>query len=350
MRTNIFDNRAKNQNNQYQLPIWFMRQAGRYHNHYQKIKANSDFMTMCKDPKLAAEITMGPIEDFNFDAAILFSDLLFPLEQLGMGLSYKSGPPTLNFHLNDAQNLNLLTIPEKINDFYGFQTEALKILKEKLPSTKTLLGFVGAPWTLYTYACDGGHNGGLIQAKNGLFDGRWDFFSQVIIEILENNIQAQVQGGADAICLFDTAAGELSPNLFARYHAPIIEKLMQKIKNNHPNLPIIYYAKFITPDHLSHLPYDLFKVLGIDWRFDLKTLRKIIPSHIYLQGNMDPALLHMPWSTLEKELVQLEQSMKNADFDFSKWIFGLGHGVTINTPEINVKNTVKFVHDNFLYL
>ena len=151
----LFESREQTPEGKTKVPVWFMRQAGRYHNHYQGIKKNSDFMTMCKNPELAAEITMGPIDDFNFDAAILFSDLLFPLEQLNMGLSYHSGPPTLEWNMKDLESLNKLKVLEPSEKFYRFQADALRLLKEKLPHPKTLLGFVGAPFTLYTYACEG---------------------------------------------------------------------------------------------------------------------------------------------------------------------------------------------------
>jgi uroporphyrinogen decarboxylase len=168
-------------NGKTQVPVWFMRQAGRYHSHYQNIKKNSDFMTMCKNPKLAHEITMGPIQDFNFDAAILFSDLLFPLEQLGMGLSYESGPPTLAFQLATINDLKKLKLSRPSLDFYQFQKEACTYIREDLNANKTLLGFVGAPFTLYTYAVEGAHKGELTSSKKGFFDGRFNAFMEILL-------------------------------------------------------------------------------------------------------------------------------------------------------------------------
>ncbi len=135
----LFTNRIT-ENNQTQVPVWFMRQAGRYHAHYQNIRKDQEFMNMCKNPKLAHEITHGPIDEFDFDAAILFSDLLFPLEQIGMGLSYHSGPPTLEVKLDELSDLKKLKVIEESKTFYQFQADALTLLKESLPSHKTLLG------------------------------------------------------------------------------------------------------------------------------------------------------------------------------------------------------------------
>ena len=159
----LFNDRKNN------IPVWFMRQAGRYHDHYQKIRANHGFMECCKNAKLASEITLGPVEEFDFDAAIMFSDLLFPLEQLNMGLSYDKGPPTLQVKLNSLESLKKLSIKTPSKDFYNFQRETLCLVAERLPTHKTLLGFVGAPFTLYAYAVEGAHRGNLTDAKKRTF-------------------------------------------------------------------------------------------------------------------------------------------------------------------------------------
>jgi len=157
-------------------PIWMMRQAGRYHKHYQNLKKKYTFEQLCRNPELACEVTLGPIQDFDFDAAILFSDLLFPLEQLNMGLSYHTGPPTLEWKMDSLDSLKNLKVIQKSEDFYKFQGDALGLLKKALPSQKTLLGFVGAPFTLYTYATEGSHAGNLTNSKLGFYDGRFDRF------------------------------------------------------------------------------------------------------------------------------------------------------------------------------
>ena len=160
------------------VPVWFMRQAGRYHKHYQAIRKDREFMKMCKSPELACEITLGPIEDFKFDAAILFSDLLFPLEHLGMGLNYLQGPPKLAFHVEDEENLKKIGPIGDATNFYKFQADALSLLKNQLPKGTSLLGFVGAPFTLFSYAACGAHAGALLPAKSALYDGRFESFWQ----------------------------------------------------------------------------------------------------------------------------------------------------------------------------
>lgn len=334
---NIFEDRGNT------LPVWFMRQAGRYHSHYQNIKKNSDFMTMCKTPELACEVTLGPIEDFGFNAAILFSDLLFPLEQLGMGLSYHSGPPTLEWHLQTPKDIEKLKLVAPAERFYAFQGEACKLLRERLPKDVTLLGFVGAPFTLYTYAVEGSHAGNLVSAKQGLFDGRFEAFTKMLIPEVVKEMEIQAKNGADAIALFDTAAGELSPGDYKELIVPKINEVLTAFKQRCPDKKIIYYSKHTQAAHIKALDFSLIDVLGVDWRCDLVEIQKLLPKHVFIQGNLDPAWLHLPWELLEKKASGYYEDLRQRGLDFSRWVAGLGHGVLIQTPEENVRGLVKLV-------
>lgn len=345
----LFTDRIKN-NGKTQIPVWFMRQAGRYHQHYQNIKKNSDFMTMCKNPRLAADVTLGPIEEFKFDAAILFSDLLFPLEHLGLGLSYHSGPPTLEVKLDTLETIQNLKEKAKAQDFYAFQGQALEILKKELPSHVTRLGFVGSPFTLYTYACEGAHSGQLINSKKGLFDGRFKAFLEKLRPQLLQEMLIQAKAGADAVCLFDTAAGELAPRQFQQFVAPAIREITGEFKRQAPECKVVYYSKFTHLDYLKNLNAPAIDVLGIDWRCNLKEALTTLGEQYYIQGNLDPSLLHLPWTNLEGELKAWWDSIKDLPKDLlSHWIAGLGHGVLQHTPEENVKKTVAYIHENFCY-
>lgn len=330
------------------LPVWFMRQAGRYHSHYQGIKKNSDFMSMCKDPKLATEVTLGPIEDFKFNAAILFSDLLFPLEQLGMGLSYHSGPPTLAWHLKSAADIPKLKVVKPAKEFYQFQGEACKLLREKLPKDVTLLGFVGAPFTLYTYAVEGSHAGNLVSAKQGLYDGRFEAFTKILMPELLQEMLIQAQNGAQAVALFDTAAGELTSDDFKELIVPKITELLKAFKEKSPHTKVIYYSKHTQACHIKVLDLTHIDVIGVDWRCDLVEIQKLLPPHVFIQGNLDPAWLHLPWPLLEKKAKAYYKDLKDRGLDFKRWVAGLGHGVLIETPEENVKNLVRLIQEQKL--
>ncbi|MAX67439.1 MAG: uroporphyrinogen decarboxylase [Halobacteriovoraceae bacterium] len=342
----IFENRTTI-NGKTQVPVWFMRQAGRYHDHYQNLKKSHDFMTLCKNPKLACEVTMGPIEEFNFDAAILFSDLLFPLEQMGMDLVYNPGPK-LGHKLESLSDLKKL----KHNcdqSFFNFQAEACTLLKETLQPSKTLLGFVGAPFTLYAYAVEGSHAGSLVSSKKGLYDGRFEGFCDLLLPNVLEEMKIQAKGGADAICIFDTAVGELTLKDFREKALPKLKWLTSRFKKSYPNKKIIYYSRNTHLNHLRMIEDDHIDVLGVDWRHNLAEVLNEFSNDYYIQGNFDPCWLHLEWKDVEKNLQEFHQELVESQVDFSRWICGLGHGVLQHTPQENVQRAVKYIHDNFIY-
>ncbi|MBY0517997.1 MAG: hypothetical protein K2P81_13900 [Bacteriovoracaceae bacterium] len=343
---NIFENRRQTKGKTH-VPVWFMRQAGRYHAHYQAIKAKSDFLTMCKDPKLACEVTMGPIEDFKFDAAILFSDLLFPLEHLGTGLVYNPGPK-LSWHLDSVDKLSQLKELAPAREFFDFQKKACELLKVALPKDRTLLGFVGGPFTLYTYVTEGLHDGNLVSAKQGLHDGRWQGFLEKLIPNLVTEMEVQALGGADAVCLFDTAAGELSPGDYKRFVVPALKTVITEFKKRCPQTRITYYSKHTQRAHLESIQDLPIDTIGIDWRCDLVETQKMFPKK-YIQGNFDPVWLHLPQHILLENVRNWHRDLMERGLNQAHWICGLGHGVTIQTPEDNVRKVVELVHNEFIY-
>lgn len=344
----LFESRPQ-KNQRTAVPVWYMRQAGRYHSHYQNIKAKSDFMSMCKTPELACEITMGPIDDFKFDAAILFSDLLFPLEQLNLGLSYKDGPPKLGLLLKSHAEFSQVRAIESAENFYLFQKKALQLLKERLPLDKTLLGFVGAPFTLYSYALQGSHSGDLTPAKLGLYDGRFEKFMDLLLPQLIENMCIQAEGGADALCLFDTAVGELTFDDFTRFSLPYLKKVTKAFKQRYPQKKVVYYSKLTHLNYLQAIEDDNIDVLGVDWRMDLAMALKTLGKDYYIQGNIDPSHLHLPWKQLEGNLEKKWRDISDGAAPINKWICGLGHGVLQFTPEENVRKSVQYIHDHYLY-
>src|SRR5580700_5682280 len=181
-------------------PVWFMRQAGRYHKHYQRLRARHEFIDLCKRPELAVEVTLGPIEDFGFDAAILFSDLLFPLEAMGMGLTYEPGPK-LGWHLRSAADLARLRGGAGQAQHMNFQAEALTRLRAQLDPHCGLIGFVGGPFTLFAYAVAGSHEGfvsdALCNADGSLYRG----FIEQLQPLLAANMALQARAGADCIAI-----------------------------------------------------------------------------------------------------------------------------------------------------
>lgn len=344
---NIFENRKKTSDNKTQVPVWFMRQAGRYHDHYQNLKKTYDFMTLCKEPKLACEVTMGPIDEFKFDAAILFSDLLFPLEQLGMDLIYNPGPK-LGFKIETLDDIKKLTRTPDQN-FFNFQKEACQELTKTLPQDVTLLGFVGAPFTLYAYAVEGSHAGSLVSSKTGLYDGRFEQFCELLLPNVLHEMKIQADGGADAVCIFDTAVGELTVKDYKNIVLPKLKYLTSEFKKSYPDKKIIYYSRNTHKEHLRMIQDNHIDVLGVDWRHNLGEVINEFSKDYYIQGNFDPCWLHLPWSQVEENLKVFHQNLVDANIDFSKWICGLGHGVLQHTPQENVKKAVEYIHKNFTY-
>lgn len=343
----LFNDR-KEENGKTHVPVWFMRQAGRYHDHYQNLKKTHDFMELCKDPKLACEVTMGPINDFKFDAAILFSDLLFPLEQMGLGLEYKPGP-VLEKKLETVQDIKDLKLLDDAETFYDFQGKTCELLKQTLPANKTLLGFVGAPFTLYAYGVEGSHAGALYSSKLGLYDGRWEAFVELLIPQLLNEMYIQAEGGADAMCLFDTAAGELNFSDFKNFILPALRTVTSTFKKKYPNKKIVYYSKFTHVNYLREIQDDNIDVLGVDWRHNLPEVLNEFGKDYYIQGNLEPAYMGLPWEKLEQKWMELYQSVKDANAPMDKWICGLGHGCLKWIPQENVRKSVALIQDKFTY-
>ena len=320
-------------------PVWFMRQAGRYHSHYQSLKRYADFIELCKNPQLAAAVALGPIHDFNFDAAILFSDLLFPLEVMGMGLRYDPGPK-LDFHLRTLADVEKLQGGAQLVTGLQFQAEAMRLTRERLRSDKGLIGFVGGPFTLYVYAAAGSHENAA-QAIEGLSNGVYAAFNEKLLDLLAHNMALQSAAGADCIALFDTAAGEIDAATYGRHVVPVLADLLQRFRQLDPRTPVIYYSRGTCPAYWHQLQGLPFQCLGIDWRQDLTTVLERYGDRWSIQGNVDPEWLHLPGDELETRLRAWFAPLAALPPAARKgWICGLGHGVLQRTPESNVRRFI----------
>ena len=231
MRNSRFQN-ALNRVPQEIPPIWFMRQAGRYHDHYQNLKKSHSFVELCKNPALSAQTALGPIEEFDFDVAILFSDILFPLESLGMDLIYDPGP-IFKEHLTE-KNASRIFINRNPISSLEFQGEAIEKTMELLPDDKSMIGFIGGPWTLLSFA----------SAKNksdkiGKIESyQWEILEEYIYPLLHQNISLQLQAGAELVMIFDSCAHQLVKDDLSVYLNKILSKLVKSFPNQ-----VGYYAK-----------------------------------------------------------------------------------------------------------
>lgn len=339
--------RALMRDNRGRPPVWFMRQAGRYHHHYQQLRARHEFMQLCKQPQLAAEVTLGPIEDFGFDAAILFSDLLFPLEAMGMGLRYAPGP-LLDWHLSQPTDLARLHGGARPAQQLAFQAEALALLRRRLPDECALIGFVGGPFTLYAYAVAGSHEGFASGSLVGLEDGLYSGFTDRLRELLAANMVLQAQAGADCVAIFDTAAGTLNPEQFATLAAAPVLEVVRLFRARCPDTPVIYYSRDTGPRHWAALRRADLQCLGIDWRHDLVETLRAESGRWSVQGNIDPQWLLLPAEQLESRLrVWFGRLLEAPRALLAGWVCGLGHGVLQQTPEANVRLVLRVQREMF---
>ncbi len=322
-------------------PIWLMRQAGRYHRPYQQLRLTHRFEDLCRVPELAAEVAMGPIRDFDFDAAILFSDLLFPLEALGMALSYDDGPPRLDGPLTPERIAAFRPLAEAVPRL-RFQGDAVAATRGTLPLDKGLIGFVGGPWTLFVYAMEGSHAGAMRIAKSS-----WALYRQFArhaTPLLREAIAMQLDAGADLVMILDTAAGDLPPSYFHREVAPDLSSLAGAFPNR-----VGYYAKASHPA-LLHAPMAdaPWAGFGVDSRWDLASALSAPRRSGFVQGNFDPAWLFLPEGDLAAALADYLRPIAALDESHRRgWICGLGHGVLPGTPESAVRTFVKTVRETF---
>ncbi len=322
-------------------PIWLMRQAGRYHRPYQALRSRHRFEDLCRIPELAADVALGPVLDFDFDAAILFSDLLFPLEAFGMALSYAEGPPTLDGPI-DWQRIERFTELPEAAARMQFQADAIRHTRALLPSEKGLIGFVGGPWTLFAYAMEGSHAGAMRVAKSS-----WSLYREFaarMTPLLRTLIERQLAAGADVVMILDTAAGELPPSYFHRAIAADLTQLAFAAPRR-----VGYYTKGAHPAHYSGaMAAAPWAGIGVDSRCDLAAVLSAPSRAGFVQGNFDPAWLFLPEPELGAALGEfLDPVAALTAVERRGWICGLGHGVLPGTPESAVRTFVDTVRQRF---
>ncbi len=331
-------------------PIWMMRQAGRYHRHYQALRKNHSFLELCRNPKLAAKVALGPIEDFDFDVSILFSDILFPLDALGMGLYFEdAGGPKLRNPLTE-QSLVTLKDPTAVLGELEFQKQAMIETRKALPKDKSLIGFIGGPFTLFTYASQGSHKGGMKIAKT-MAPKILPKFYEHLMPLLKENIRLQFEGGAEVVMILDTAAGELAPDYFQSWALEPAESLARAFPGK-----VGYYSKELSESALAKcLNTKAFKGLGIDHRheitdilFDPSAMANGATRRQFIQGNFDPEWMFLAPQDFDQMLwTWILPLTRLTPEERRGWVCGLGHGILPQTPEENVRTFVKRIREVF---
>jgi uroporphyrinogen decarboxylase len=315
-----------------------MRQAGRYLPEYRAIRKRVDFLTLTKTPDLAAEVTLQPVRRFGMDAAILFSDIMTPVEGMGIGLDFDPGP-VIEDPVRTPADVERLSVPHP-EETVPFVMETIKILRTELPPSAPLIGFAGAPWTLFCYLVQGGGSKTFIQAKSFLFAE--PEASRSLLEKLADTmiayLRAQADAGAQALMVFDSWAGLLSPHEFRRFALPAVQRTLAGLEDL--GVPLIYF-----PNQGSTLLEDATgsgaHVMGIDWRIPLSRARAILGPEVAVQGNLDPAALFAPREALEAQIRRvLEEAGPGPGH-----IFNLGHGIERTTDPDALAFLVDRVHE-----
>lgn len=318
-------------------PVWIMRQAGRYLPEYQAIRAQVDFLTLCKTPELAAKVTIQPVERLGVDAAILFSDILIPVEAMGMHLEFsdKKGP-ILREPLRTKSALDRLIVPDT-EDSMPFVIETIRILRKQLQVP--LIGFSGAPFTLATYIIEGGSTKSFVNTKKMMFQNPKlfnDLMEKLTLTVITYLI-SQIKAGVQAVQIFDSWIGILSPDEYDEYVLPYIKKTISELKKE--GVPIIYFANECA-GLLNSIKRTGADVIGIDWRIDLKEAIKRLGKKYSVQGNLDPCALFLPKERIEDKVKDI---LYKGDFARGH-IFNLGHGILPETPVENAIALVEAVH------
>jgi len=328
-------------------PVWFMRQAGRYHSHYQSIREKQSFVDLCKIPSLSAEVALGPVMEFGFDAAILFSDILFTLEAMGFGLDYENTGPKLSWQLRQKADLKHIEASTSASAKLDFQGEAIKALRKSLPDDKAVIGFSGAPLTLFVYAVQGRHVPPLSEVEEGLRDGRFEGFCEPLIGILAESLAMQARSGADVITLFDTSAGDITFESYKQKVIPTLTGVVERFRAQH-DTPIIYYSKGTDHRHFDLLSDINIDCIGVDHRQNVKVLLEKYRNRFSVQGNFDQNLLLLPENEFDEKLTQYLSFIGTIPTELRRgYICGLGHGVLPKTPQRNVKKFIESVHNFF---
>jgi uroporphyrinogen decarboxylase len=321
-------------------PVWFMRQAGRYMKAYRDIRSKHGLMEMFKNPDLAAEITLQPVQAFSVDAAIIFADILLPLEGMGIGFEFApAGGPVIRNPVRSLADIASLRIADPYADL-GYVLESLRRVRAEIDGKVPLIGFAGAPFTLASYAIEGGSSRNYLLTKNLMYRDRaaWDLLMSKLCETITAYLRAQVKAGAQALQLFDSWVGCLSPADYRSYVLPYTRTIFREFRKD--GIPTIHFGT--GTGGLLHLMAEAGgDIIGVDWRIDLKRAWECIGTSAGVQGNLDPSLLLAPWDILRRNAAEVLDAVTGRPGH----IFNLGHGIFPSAPEDSVKALADFVHE-----
>jgi uroporphyrinogen decarboxylase len=325
------------------VPVWLMRQAGRYQASYRAVRQKVGFLELCRSPELIAQVTAAPIDEFGLDAAILFSDILVHLPAMGLDLSFEKGEkgkgdggPKIANPVRTRAEVDALRVPDPERDL-GYVLEGVRQIRRVLADRVPLIGFVGGPFTVASYAVEGGSQG-FTRLKTMLYadPAAAHALFQKLTDAALVQLEAQVAAGAQAVQVFESWLGELGREDLEEFIFPHLARLAERLRRT--GVPTIFFSTG-TSTHLEQLAKLGYDVVSLDWRIPLAEARRRAPG-VALQGNLDSTLLLGPQATL----LARARSLLEAVGHEPGYIFNLGHGIQPPTPPENVKALVDAVH------
>jgi uroporphyrinogen decarboxylase len=321
-------------------PIWLMRQAGRYMAEYRAIRKQYSLIEICKKPEIAAQVTIEAAEILKVDAAIIFADLLLPLEVMGLPFHFAAGEgPKIEKPIRSAEDISNLRTDRAAE--LGYVSEAIKLVCKYFGDRLPVIGFCGAPFTLASYMIEGGGSRNYIHTKKMMYSepAAWNELMTKLVSVTTEYSAEQVRAGADTIQIFDSWVGCLSVEDYRRYVLPHVTGMVKRLQKT--GVPIIYFGTD-SSTLLPSMQETGAEVIGLDWRIPLDTGWKSLGNKGAVQGNLDPVLLFADW----KELKSRAEDVLRQAAGRPGHIFNLGHGILQETPVENVKALCAYVREH----
>jgi uroporphyrinogen decarboxylase len=322
-------------------PIWLMRQAGRYMAEYRALRERYSILELIKTPDLATEVTLQPIKAFNLDAAIIFADILPVLEGMGLRLEFVKGDgPVIHNPVRTAADVEALVVRPAAETLH-YTLTAIRQVRQELDGRVALIGFSGAPFTLASYAIEGGSSKNYIKAKSLMYEQPrvWHSLMEKLAAAVGDYLRAQAAAGAQVVQLFDSWVGALSPADYREYVWPHSKRVIELAKSER-NVPLINFGTG-TSGMLPLLKSAGGDIIGVDWRIELAQAWAQLGDDVAVQGNLDPVVLFAPISEIKKQAARILDSVKGKPGH----IFNLGHGILQHTPVEHVAALIDFVHE-----
>lgn len=319
-------------------PIWMMRQAGRYLEEYRAIRAKHSFIEMCKTPELVVEVTLQPIRRFELDAAIIFADILLPLENMGVPFEFAKGEgPVIHKPVRTHEDVKALRaiFPD---DELPYLMEAIRLTKKELNGKVPLIGFSGAPFTLASYMIEGGGSKNYVETKAIMYSApeTWHLLMEKLVDMVVVYLDAQIRAGAQAVQVFDSWVGCLSPADYREFILPHQKRLFKELNKTVPQIHFAYGATHLLP-MVREAGGD---VIGLDWRCNIDEAWNTVGHDVGVQGNIDPVALYGSKQYIESRVKDILDRAGNRNGH----IFNLGHGILPTAPVENANYLIDLVH------